>query len=63
MKFKSPTYGTLEKEQVFNYLKNSILQEKGNYKVIVGTDSQNTYKTKMVVVICLINEGHGGVFF
>ena len=63
MKFKSPTYGTLEKEQVFNYLKKSILQEKGNYKVIVGTDSQNTYKTKMVVVICLINEGHGGVFF
>ena len=63
MKFKSPTYGTLEKEQVFNYLKKSILQEKGNYKVIVGSDSQNTYKTKMVVVICLINEGHGGVFF
>ena len=51
MKFKSPTYGTLEKEQVFKYLKKTILQEKGNYKVIVGTDSQNTYKTKMVVVI------------
>ena len=63
MKFKSPTYGTLEKEQVFKYLKKTILQEKGNYKVIVGTDSQNTYKTKMVVVICLINEGRGGVFF
>lgn len=46
MKFKSPTYGTLEKEQVFKYLKKAILQEKGNYKVIVGTDSQNTYKTK-----------------
>lgn len=63
MKFKSPTYGTLEKEQVFKYLKKTILQEKGNYKVIVGADSQNTYKTKMVVVICLINEGRGGVFF
>ena len=65
MNFKSPTYGILKKEEVFNYLKKEILKNKDkiNYKVIVGTDSQNTYKTKMVVVICLIKEGHGGSFF
>ena len=63
MKFKSPTYGILEKNEVFNYLKNTIIKNNGNYKIIVGTDSQNTYKTKMVIVICLINEGKGGSFF
>lgn len=63
MIFKSPTYGSLEKKEVFKYLKNTVLKEKGNYKIIVGTDSQNTYKTKMVIVICLINEGKGGSFF
>lgn len=63
MKFKSPTYGILEKKEVFNYLKNTITKNSGNYKIIVGTDSQNTYKTKMVIVICLINEGKGGSFF
>lgn len=63
MIFKSPTYGTLEKKEVFKYLKNTVSKEKGNYKIIVGTDSQNTYKTKMVIVICLINEGKGGSFF
>ena len=63
MKFKSPTYGILEKNEVFNYLKNTNIKNNGNYKIIVGTDSQNTYKTKMVIVICLINEGKGGSFF
>lgn len=63
MIFKSPTYGSLEKKEVFKYLKNTVLKEKGNYKIIVGTDSQNTYKTKMVIVICFINEGKGGSFF
>ena len=63
MKFKSLTYGILEKNEVFNYLKNTIIKNNGNYKIIVGTDSQNTYKTKMVIVICLINEGKGGSFF
>lgn len=65
MNFKSPTYGILKKEEVFNYLKKEILKNKDkiNYKVVVGTDSQNTYKTKMVVVICLIKEGYGGSFF
>lgn len=63
MKFKSPTYGNLSKKEVFDYLKNAISKEPGNYKIIVGTDSQNTYKTKMVIVICLINKGKGGNFF
>ena len=33
------------------------------FQIIVGTDSQNTYRTKMVTVIAIICKGHGGTFF
>ena len=33
------------------------------YNVVVGTDSQNFDKTKVVVVIALHDVGHGGIFF
>lgn len=32
-------------------------------QIIIGTDSQNFDKTKMVSVIAMICEGHGGIFF
>lgn len=34
-----------------------------NVSIIVGTDSQNFSDTKMVSVIAVIAEGHGGIFF
>lgn len=61
--FNSPTFGRISKEKVFNFIKNEVSQKKGQYKIVVGTDSQNTYKTKMVIVICLIRVGNGGQFF
>lgn len=32
-------------------------------RIIIGTDSQNFSDTKMVTVIAVICEGHGGIFF
>lgn len=34
-----------------------------NVSVIIGTDSQNFSDTKMVSVIAVVAEGHGGIFF
>ena len=34
-----------------------------SHQIIIGTDSQNHSKTKVVSVICIICCGHGGVFF
>ena len=31
--------------------------------IIIGTDSQNRRDTKIVSVICMICQGHGGIFF
>lgn len=33
------------------------------YHMIIGTDSQNRSKTKIVSVICITCQGHGGIFF
>lgn len=63
MTFNSLTYGKVTKEQVFDFILKTVKNKNENYKIIVGTDSQNTYKTKMVIVICLIKEGKGGNFF
>ena len=62
MIFNSPTKGKLEKAEVFEILKQRI-KKNNNCQIIVGTDSQNTYKTKMVIVICLVYPGNGGIFF
>lgn len=35
----------------------------GGMNIIIGTDSQNFSDTKMVSVIAMICEGHGGIFF
>ncbi len=35
----------------------------GEYALTVGTDSQNTDRTKAVLVIALHHRGHGGIFF
>lgn len=33
------------------------------YDIIIGTDSQNFHDTKIVSVIAMICQGHGGIFF
>jgi len=64
MKFISPTYGEVDENFIVNFLSDKLKHsKKHNYKVIVGTDSQTSYKTKIVLVVCLLDEGHGGSFF
>ena len=67
MMFTSPTYGKVSKQYIYNYIieciKENQITKSHNYSIIVGTDSQNTYRTKMVLVICLIDKGRGGKYF
>ena len=67
MKFINPTNGQMTKSEIYQFLLDKIkenqITKKHNYSIIVGTDSQNSYKTKMVLVICLIDKGHGGRYF
>lgn len=67
MMFTSPTQGSMSKEEVYDFLVEKIRENQKthehDYSIIIGTDSQNTYRTKMVLVICLIDNGHGGRYF
>lgn len=67
MKFISPTNGQMTKNEIYQFLLDKIkenqITKNHDYSIIVGTDSQNFYKTKMVLVICLIDKGHGGRYF
>ena len=36
---------------------------KSNYRISIGTDSQNTNLTKIVIVISIYRVGKGGIFF
>ena len=64
--FTSPTYGKLNIQDIPEKIR--IFFEKHEHydapvKIIVGTDSQNFDQTKVVSVIAVICEGHGGIFF
>ena len=67
MMFTSPTYAKVSKKYIYNYIieciKENQITKSHNYSIIVGTDSQNTYRTKMILVICLIDKGRGGKYF
>lgn len=67
MKFINPTNGQMTKNEIYQFLLDKIkenqITKNHDYSIIVGTDSQNFYKTKMVLVICLIDKGHGGRYF
>lgn len=65
--FKSMTYGdnltlvdVVDKIQLYF---NNMKKYDTPIKIIVGTDSQNFSNTKIVNVIAVICEGHGGIFF
>ena len=64
--FKSPTYGKLEldriPDKILKFYKDHLKYESAT-QIIIGTDSQNFDKTKIVSVIAVICEGHGGIFF
>lgn len=67
MIFISPTNGKMTKTEIYDFILKKIqenqITKEHDYSIIVGTDSQNSYKTKMVLVICLIDKGHGGRYF
>ena len=64
--YRSHTYGNLRIEQIPDKILifyRDHLQYGTPVHIIVGTDSQNFDDTKIVSVIAVICEGHGGIFF
>ena len=62
--FQSPTYGSVEMRDIVRIIAERVSANKGRaYNLMVGTDSQNFDKTKVVVVIALHDIGKGGIFF
>ena len=64
--FISPTYGRMGIENVPERILDFYQKNKkydSTVQIIIGTDSQNFDYTKIVSVIAVICEGHGGIFF
>lgn len=60
----SPTHGEISLRQVAILIKNFIeLDPDSQYAIYIGSDSQNTYYTKMVTVIAVHKLGRGGQYF
>lgn len=62
----SETYGKLNIEQIPEKLKDFYDKMKSydtGIQIIIGTDSQTSHDTKIVNVIAIICEGHGGIYF
>lgn len=60
---QSLSYGTVSVKEIAQIIKETTKEKQGNYKIIVGTDSQNRETTKVVTVIAVYNIGRGGFFF
>lgn len=66
MKFHSMTYGEIDLEEIPEKLLQFYNERKvfdSPFNLIIGTDSQNRHDTKIVTVITIVCEGHGGIFF
>ena len=66
MKFYSITYGEIDLENIPEKLYQFYKERKKYgtpFNLIIGTDSQNHRDTKIVTVIAIVCEGHGGIFF
>ena len=64
--FYSQTYGKIELKDIPNKLKDFYTNNKmyeRPFNIIIGTDSQTNRETKVVTVISILCEGHGGIFF
>lgn len=60
----SKTYGKVSINKMINIIKDYINSDKTiNYKVTIGTDSQNRNVTKIVIVVAIHRIGKGGIFF
>lgn len=65
-KFRSPTKGELNWEQLVGEVKAFIIRENNShFKIIVGTDSELVNKTTahFVSAVVVYHVGHGGVYF
>ncbi len=64
--YQSTTYGNLELIQIPEKIKDYYEKMKHfdtPFKVTIGSDSQNFDTLKVVNVVAVICEGHGGIFF
>lgn len=64
--FISPTFGCMEIKGVCDRILafyDSHKKYETPIQIVVGTDSQNFSDTKVVTVIAVTCEGHGGIFF
>lgn len=60
----SPTLGKISLKEVVKLIATKIEnKDDANWHLIIGTDSQNKYDTKIVTVIALHEVGHGGIYF
>ena len=60
----SPTLGQIELSEVARLVKEFIEEEPDHeYAIYIGSDSQNSYYTKMVTVIAVHRLGRGGKYF
>ena len=59
----SPTYGKVSMDEIVRIIQKRVESADGEYGLMIGTDSQNFDKTKVVVVIALHHVGKGGIFF
>ena len=61
---KSITYGEVSLKQIVRIIDEYVSKNpNGDYQVIIGTDSQNFDKTKIVLVIAVLQVSKGGIFF
>lgn len=66
LRFNSQTYGKLNIEEIpekIQHYFNKMKHFDSIFRVVIGTDSQNFDHTKIVNVIAVTCEGHGGIFF
>lgn len=60
----SITYGEVSFKKMCQLIKNYIEKAKDyEYRITIGTDSQNHDITKVVVVVAICRVGKGGIFF
>ena len=61
---QSITYGEVSIKEIVDIIEKKVNERPySNFQVVVGTDSQNFDKTKIVLVIALLEETKGGIFF
>jgi predicted RNase H-related nuclease YkuK (DUF458 family) len=60
----SLTYGKVDMKRIVEIVDKMVLDNPlDEFQIVIGTDSQNFDKTKIVAVIAVIEVGKGGIFF